>query len=134
MLKTLPPTYFKANLLALLLTGLISTPAIPSIIAKVTIANKFVPELVEGMATHRSKASAGLAYALCILGFVMAAPIFLTGSSTNLLLLDMMPAAEPKYDLARLVNGRQPFLLEYAYLKYQQCRSSHFVFLMPCTV
>ncbi|NLY54374.1 MAG: hypothetical protein GX060_07145 [Firmicutes bacterium] len=93
MLKTLPPTYF-GQTLALLLTGLISAPAIPSIIAKVTIAAKFVPELVEGMGLRqRSKASAGLFMAM-YLGFVMAAPIFLTGSSTNLLLLDMMPAAE----------------------------------------
>ncbi|MGI6359120.1 MAG: SLC13 family permease [Bacillota bacterium] len=93
MLKTMPPTYLGQSL-ALLITGLIAAPAIPSIVAKVSIAAKFVPELVRGMGLPmKSKASAGLFMAM-YLGFVATAPIFLTGSSTNLLMLDMLPASE----------------------------------------
>ncbi len=93
MLKTMPPTYFGQSL-ALLITGLIAAPAVPSIVAKVSIAAKFVPELVRGMGLPmKSKASAGLFMAM-YLGFVATAPIFLTGSSTNLLILDMLPLQE----------------------------------------
>lgn len=93
MLRALPPTYL-GQTLALVVTGILSAPAIPSIIAKVSIAAKLVPELVAGMGLpKRSKASAGLFMSM-YLGFVISAPIFLTGSSTNLLLLEMLPASE----------------------------------------
>lgn len=93
MLRALPPTYL-GQTLALVVTGILSAPAIPSIIAKVSIAAKLIPELVAGMGLpKRSKASAGLFMSM-YLGFVISAPIFLTGSSTNLLLLEMLPASE----------------------------------------
>ncbi len=93
MLAALPPTYL-GQTLALVVTGVLSAPAIPSIIAKVSIAAKLVPELVAGMGLpKRSKASAGFFMSM-YLGFVISAPMFLTGSSTNLLLLEMLPAAE----------------------------------------
>lgn len=93
MLKALPPTYL-GQTLALVITGVLAGPAIPSIIAKVSIAAKFIPELVAGMGLpKRSKASAGLFMSM-YLGFAVSAPMFLTGSSTNLLLLEMLPASE----------------------------------------
>ncbi|HHW98170.1 MAG TPA: hypothetical protein GX738_00910 [Firmicutes bacterium] len=93
LLRVLPPTYVGQSL-ALVVTGILSAPAIPSIIAKLSIAAKFIPELVAGMGLQtRSKASAGLFLSM-YLGFAVSAPIFLTGSSTNLLLLEMLPAAE----------------------------------------
>ncbi|NLW17260.1 MAG: hypothetical protein GX033_06420 [Firmicutes bacterium] len=93
LLRVLPPTYLGQSL-ALVVTGILSAPAIPSIIAKLSIAAKFIPELVAGMGLpKRSKASAGLFLSM-YLGFAVSAPIFLTGSSTNLLLLEMLPAAE----------------------------------------
>lgn len=93
LLRILPPTYVGQSL-ALVVTGILSAPAIPSIIAKLSIAAKFIPELAAGMGLpRRSKATAGLFLSM-YLGFVTSAAIFQTGSSTNLVLLEMLPTAE----------------------------------------
>lgn len=93
MLQTLPATYL-GQTLALLITGIMAAPAIPSLTAKVSITAKFIPELAAGMGLpRRSKASTGLFLAM-YLGFVLSGPIFLTGSSTNMLLLELLPAQE----------------------------------------
>ncbi|KAF0196379.1 MAG: di-/tricarboxylate transporter [Bacillota bacterium] len=100
MLKLLPPTYV-GQTLALFATGAIFCPAIPSVIAKVSIAGKFIPELGKGMGfEERSRESAGLFLAM-YLGFVLAAPMYLTATSTNMTLVELLPKAE----VARMTWG-----------------------------
>lgn len=93
MLRVLPGTYL-GQTLALTLTGILACPAIPSVIAKVSITGQFIPELSQGMGfADRSKASAGLFMAM-FLGFVLAAPMYLTATSANMFLVELLPAAE----------------------------------------
>lgn len=93
MLKLLPPTY-AGQTLALAATGAVFCPAIPSVIAKVSIAGKFIPQLARGMGfKEQSKESAGLFLAM-YLGFVLAAPMYLTATSTNMSLVELLPKAE----------------------------------------
>jgi DASS family divalent anion:Na+ symporter len=96
MLKLLPPT-FAGQTLALVATGAIFCPAIPSVIAKVSIAGKFIPQLARGMGfTARSRARGGLFLAM-YLGFVLAAPMYLTATSTNMTLVELLPKSEEAY-------------------------------------
>jgi len=100
MLKSLPPTYV-GQTLALFVTGAVFCPAIPSVIAKVSIAGKFIPELSRGMGfKERSRESAGLFLAM-YLGFVLAAPMYLTATSTNMSMVELLP----KVELARMTWG-----------------------------
>lgn len=93
MLKLLPPTYM-GQTLALAATGAIFCPAIPSVIAKVSIAGRFIPELAKGMGfKEKSRESAGLFLAM-YLGFVLAAPMYLTATSANMSLVELLPKAE----------------------------------------
>lgn len=93
MLRSLPPTYL-GQTLALVVTGAVACPAIPSVIAKVSIAGKFIPELAAGMGfKEKSRESAGLFLAM-YLGFVLAAPMYLTATSANMFLAELIPAAE----------------------------------------
>lgn len=93
MLKLLPQTYV-GQTLALFATGVIFCPAIPSVIAKVSIAGKFIPELGKGMGfEERSRGNAGLFMAM-YLGFALAAPMYLTATSVNMSLVELLPKAE----------------------------------------
>ena len=93
MLALMPASYL-GQALALFITGVIVCPAIPSVTAKVAIAGKFVPALARGMGcAERSRASAGLFLAM-YLGFVLAAPMYMTATSTNLFLVELLPTAE----------------------------------------
>lgn len=93
MLKLLPPTY-AGQTLALAATGAIFCPAIPSVIAKVAISAKFIPQLARGMGfKERSRESAGLFLAM-YLGFVLAAPMYLTATSTNMSLVELLSKVE----------------------------------------
>lgn len=93
MLKALPPTYV-GQTLALAATGAIFCPAIPSVIAKVSIAGKFIPELGRGMGfAPRSRQMAGLFLAM-YLGFVLVAPMYLTATSVNITVIELLPRVE----------------------------------------
>ncbi|MDP3058786.1 MAG: anion permease [bacterium] len=100
MLKLLPPTYV-GQTLALLITGAVFCPAIPSVVAKVSISGKFIPELAKGMGfEERSRESGGLFLAM-YLGFVLVAPMYMTATSTNMSLVELLPKAE----VARMTLG-----------------------------
>ena len=93
MLSLMPASYM-GQALALFITGVIVCPAIPSVTAKVAITGKFIPALARGMGVgEKSRASAGLFLAM-YLGFVLAAPMYMTATSTNLFLVELLPAAE----------------------------------------
>lgn len=93
MLKLLPATYV-GQTLALAVTGAIFCPAIPSVIAKVSIAGKFIPELGRGMGfAPRSRQMAGLFLAM-YLGFVLVAPMYLTATSVNISVYELLPKVE----------------------------------------
>jgi DASS family divalent anion:Na+ symporter len=93
MLKLLPATYI-GQTLALAVTGAIFCPAIPSVIAKVSIAGKFIPELGKGMGfAPRSRQMAGLFLAM-YLGFVLVAPMYLTATSVNISVYELLPKLE----------------------------------------
>jgi DASS family divalent anion:Na+ symporter len=93
MLKLLPSTYV-GQTLALVVTGAVFCPAIPSVIAKVSISGRFIPELGKGMGfAPRSKQTAGLFLAM-YLGFVLAAPMYLTATSVNMSMMELLPKAE----------------------------------------
>ena len=100
MLKLLPPTYV-GQTLALAVTGAVFCPAIPSVIAKVSIAGKFIPELGKGMGfAPRSRQTAGLFLAM-YLGFVLVAPMYLTATSVNIAVYELLP----KIEQARMTWG-----------------------------
>ncbi len=93
MLKLLPATYV-GQTLALAVTGAVFCPAIPSVIAKVSIAGKFIPELGRGMGfAPRSRQMAGLFLAM-YLGFVLVAPMYLTATSVNISVYELLPKLE----------------------------------------
>jgi len=93
MLRLMPPSYL-GQTLALFLTGVVFCPAIPSVTAKVSITGKFIPGLAGAMGFgERSKESAGLFLAM-YLGFVLAAPMYMTATSTNLFLIELLPPLE----------------------------------------
>lgn len=93
MLSVMPASYL-GQALALFATGVLVCPAIPSVTAKVAITGKFIPALAEGLGCdEKSRGSAGLFLAM-YLGFVLAAPMYMTATSTNLFLVELLPAHE----------------------------------------
>jgi di/tricarboxylate transporter/CRP-like cAMP-binding protein len=82
---------FFGEVTALSLAGLLISPAVPNTTSRVIIIAPMLNELVEALGYHaRSKPAAGLAMAVLI-GFGQMAGMFLTSSTTALLVLAVLP-------------------------------------------
>jgi anion transporter len=79
--------------LALVAAGLIFSPVMPNATARTALAAPLVPELAAAIGYgSRSRGSAALAMAV-LLGFGQMCSLFLTGSSSGLLVHSLLPAA-----------------------------------------
>ncbi len=95
MLMTLPANFF-GQTLGLFISGVVFCPAIPSVIGKVAISSRFVHGMAESLGLEKgSSHSAGLFFVM-YLGFALAAPLYLTGSATNFLILELIPGEVSK--------------------------------------
>jgi len=90
MLRLLPATYWGQSL-ALALSGLILTPALPSPSGRVAIASPLAMELAEAMRLQdRSRGAAGLGMT-SLLGFGQMYFLFLNGTGSCILLWSLLP-------------------------------------------
>jgi len=91
LLRKFPPNYF-GQTLAFALTGLILTPVIPSNNCRAALASPLARSLSQALnLKNYSPGSAGMAMS-CLLGFGQMSFLFLNGSSSNLLVLGLLPA------------------------------------------
>ena len=87
---------FHGEVTALSLAGLVIGPAVPNATSRVIMIAPMLKELVEGLGyRERSKPAAGLAMAVLI-GFGQMAGMFLTSSTTAILVLAVLPAEGQK--------------------------------------
>jgi anion transporter len=92
ILRRLPPTY-TGQVLALGLSGALSTLLVPSVQGRVALVGPILAGLADGLGhPARSRGSAGLAFA-ALLGFSLMTTLFLTGTATCLLAWGMLPEA-----------------------------------------
>ncbi|MEW6724253.1 MAG: SLC13 family permease [Bacillota bacterium] len=85
------PATVPGQSLGLIWTGLLIGPAIPSVIAKMAIAGRLVRGVTEAMQLPRgSRAGAALFFSM-FLGFGLAAPMYLTGTLTSLVIIALLP-------------------------------------------
>lgn len=90
LLRKFPPNYI-GQTLAFALTGLILTPVIPSNNCRAALASPLARSLSEALnLKNYSPGSVGMAMA-CFLGFGQMSFLFLNGSSSNLLVLGLLP-------------------------------------------
>ena len=83
---------FPGEVTALSLVGLLMGPAVPNATSRVIIIAPMLKELVEALGYRpQSKAAAGLAMA-ALIGFGQMASMFLTSSTTAVLVLAVLPA------------------------------------------
>ncbi|HEV2281267.1 MAG TPA: SLC13 family permease [bacterium] len=93
LLRTLPATH-TGQLFALLIGGVLTTPLVPAVNARISSASGLAREVAQALGYgERSRASAGLAFAGFI-GNSTFSSVFLTGLATNFFLLGLLPAAE----------------------------------------
>lgn len=91
-LKALPPT-FAGQTGGLILAGLLLGPALPTVTGKTSVAAPFVLGIAEAMGLEdRSLHSTGLFMSM-FTGFGVMAPLFLTGTVTNFVILQLLPEA-----------------------------------------
>jgi anion transporter len=92
ILVTVPARHVPVTL-ALVTAGLIFSPVMPNATARTALAAPLVPELSAALGyLPRSRGSAALAMAV-LLGFGQMCSLFLTGSSSGLLVHSLLPAA-----------------------------------------
>lgn len=88
------PTTHPAQLVALLLGGLLVTPLVPLALARVAAAGPLAEELVRILRYPvRSQASAAIAFA-ALAGYGLFSNVFMTGFVTNFVLIELLGAAE----------------------------------------
>lgn len=119
MLKVLPPTYLGQSM-AMALTGLITTPFLPSGQSRVAMVAPLVKELADAMRyKNNSRGMAALGMS-SLIGFGLMYFMFLNGSTLPLLAYSLLPAdAHPKitwllWFVAALPLGLFVFVASYA--------------------
>lgn len=87
------PVSFKGQTLALFLAGIIISPAIPSTNAKGAMASPLAKSISDSLGYEpKSNSSAGI-FLSTVWGFLVAAPIFLSATSTNYAIKGVLPQA-----------------------------------------
>lgn len=107
--RSLPPTH-TAQLVALLLGGLLVTPLVPLGLARVAAAAPLAEELVRILRyPARSPASAGIVFA-ALAGYGLFSNVFLTGFITNFVLIELLgPTDDQLSDWISWAGAALPF-------------------------
>jgi DASS family divalent anion:Na+ symporter len=92
-LRYLPKSYTGRNL-ALIITGVVFCGAIPSTLAKIALAARLVPELGRAMGFEPGDRPMSGLFLSTYLGFVLAAPMFFTATTDNLIIYSFLPKAQ----------------------------------------
>lgn len=83
---------YKRSVVGLTAAGVLMSPAVPNATGRVIVIAPVLGELVEAMGlAHRSRAAAGLSMA-ALIGFGQLAAVFLTSSTTTVLVYTVLPA------------------------------------------
>jgi len=93
LLRVFPPTH-RGQVAALLVSGVVLTPVVPTVFGRVATAAPVARELSQALGYARAgRESAAIAFA-AILGNTVLGPVFLTGIVTNFLVVSLLPAAQ----------------------------------------
>ncbi|MFN2519419.1 MAG: SLC13 family permease [Candidatus Limnocylindria bacterium] len=93
MLRTFPPTH-RGQVLALVASGIVTTPLVPQSVARVAAIGPLSVEISRSLGQPpRSRGSAGISFA-ALSGYWFFSHIFLTGFATNFFVLQLIPPAE----------------------------------------